>query len=87
MPASVTELGHGRLLLDLGFRDQAQLIAAYLLPGPDGWTLIETGPTTCGEQLLSGLAAAGVEPTQVRRVLVTHIHLDHAGGLGALAGR
>jgi glyoxylase-like metal-dependent hydrolase (beta-lactamase superfamily II) len=45
---------------------------------------VETGPTTCREFLLRGLAAAGVEPAEVRRVFVTHIHLDHAGGVGAL---
>lgn len=80
----VVELGDGRLLLDLGFRDHEGLISAYLLPGPDGWTLIETGPSTCRPTLLAAIARAGVAPTEVRRVFVTHIHLDHAGGLGAL---
>jgi glyoxylase-like metal-dependent hydrolase (beta-lactamase superfamily II) len=82
----VRELGEGRLLLDLDFRDTEGLVAAYLLPDPDGWTLVETGPTTCHEALLTGLRSAGVAPEEVRRVFVTHIHLDHAGGVGALAG-
>jgi glyoxylase-like metal-dependent hydrolase (beta-lactamase superfamily II) len=79
------ELGEGRLLLDLDFRDTEGLVAAYLLPTEEGWTLIETGPTTCRSALLAGLRAAGVTAEEVRRVLVTHIHLDHAGGVGALA--
>lgn len=83
----VRELGRGRLLLDLRFRGREELVAAYLLPGSDGWTVVETGPTTCLEALLDGLDAAGIEPAQVARVLVTHIHLDHAGGLGAIAAR
>ncbi|HEV2449574.1 MAG TPA: MBL fold metallo-hydrolase [Thermoplasmata archaeon] len=83
----VRELGRGRLLLDLQFRSRDELVAAYLIPGPDGWTVVETGPTTCLDSLLAGLGAAGIEPERVARVLVTHIHLDHAGGLGATAGR
>jgi glyoxylase-like metal-dependent hydrolase (beta-lactamase superfamily II) len=86
MPGPVArELGEGRLLLDLDFRDTEGLVAAYLLPSEEGWTLIETGPTTCRGALLSGLRAAGVTPDEVRKVFVTHIHLDHAGGVGALA--
>lgn len=85
-PPAVEELGRGRLLLDLGFRDHEGLISAYLLPGDTGWTLVETGPASCREHLLTALARAGVEPQQVERILVTHIHLDHAGGLGAIAG-
>jgi glyoxylase-like metal-dependent hydrolase (beta-lactamase superfamily II) len=83
--ATARELGEGRLLLDLDFRDTEGLVAAYLLPSDDGWTLIETGPTTCRTALLDGLRAAGVTPEEIRRVFVTHIHLDHAGGVGALA--
>lgn len=80
------ELGQGRILLDLDFRDTEGLIAAYLLPTEDGWALIETGPTTCREALLAAIGRAGVSPEEVRQVFVTHIHLDHAGGMGALVG-
>lgn len=81
----VLDLGEDRRLLDLDFRDSEGLIAAYLLPEPDGWALVETGPTSCREHLLRGVEAAGVDRQEVRHVLVTHIHLDHAGGLGAVA--
>ncbi len=81
----VVDLGQDRRLLDLDFRDTEGLVAAYLLPEPEGWALVETGPTTCRAALLRGIAAAGVERTEVKDVLVTHIHLDHAGGVGALA--
>ena len=81
----IVDLGGDRQMLDLGFRDEEGLIAAYLLPLPEGWALIETGPTTCRDHLLRGLEAAGVDRDEVRDVLVTHIHLDHAGGVGALA--
>jgi glyoxylase-like metal-dependent hydrolase (beta-lactamase superfamily II) len=71
-------------LVDLGFRDTEGLVAAYLLPQESGWTLVETGPSSCRGALLAGVARAGVSPGEVRRVFVTHIHLDHAGGMGAV---
>ena len=80
----VLELGHDRQLLDIDFRDTEGLVAAYLLPEEEGWTLIETGPSTCHDALLAGIDRAGVARDQVRHVFVTHIHLDHAGGVGAL---
>jgi len=81
---SVRDLGQGRQLLDLDFRDTEGLVAAYLVPGEQGWNLIETGPSTCREALLGGISRAGVSPGEVHRVFVTHIHLDHAGGMGAV---
>lgn len=82
---AVTELGRDRFQIDLGFRNTEGLIASYLLPGPTGWTVVETGPTTCLDRLLQGVLRAGVDPREVERVLVTHIHLDHAGAMGAAA--
>jgi glyoxylase-like metal-dependent hydrolase (beta-lactamase superfamily II) len=66
-------------LLHLGFPGR---IAAYLVIGSEGPILIETGPGSCHEALVAGLAAHGVEPSDVRDVFVTHIHLDHSGGAG-----
>jgi glyoxylase-like metal-dependent hydrolase (beta-lactamase superfamily II) len=80
----VRELGAGRQLLDLGFRDTEGLVAAYLLPEAEGFDLIETGPSTCREALLAGVARSGVDVGEIHRVFVTHIHLDHAGGMGAV---
>jgi glyoxylase-like metal-dependent hydrolase (beta-lactamase superfamily II) len=80
----VLELGRGRQLVDIDFRDTEGLVAAYLLPEEDGWTLVETGPSSCRDALLAGISRAGVAVEEVRHVFVTHIHLDHAGGVGAL---
>lgn len=80
----VTDLGMDRRLIDLRFRSAPSLIGSYLLPLPEGWAMVETGPTRCRDRLLEGLGEAGVEPRDVRQVFVTHIHLDHSGGLGAV---
>ncbi|MCI4360606.1 MAG: MBL fold metallo-hydrolase, partial [Thermoplasmata archaeon] len=86
MPRGVVrELGAGRMMIDLGFRDAEGLVASYVIPGDSGFTLVETGPTTCLPALRQGLDAAGISPEEVQRVFVTHVHLDHAGGLGAAA--
>ncbi|MBL9143389.1 MAG: MBL fold metallo-hydrolase, partial [Verrucomicrobiaceae bacterium] len=68
--------------IDLRFRNTPGLIAAWLLKGATECALIETGPGSCHAALVNGLAAHGVTPADVHKVLVTHIHLDHAGGAG-----
>ena len=71
--------------IDLHFQGMPGVIAAFLLESVGQWALIETGPGSCHDALVTGLRAAGAEPSQVRHVFVTHIHLDHAGGVGDLA--
>lgn len=68
--------------LDLDFQGISQSIAAYLLEGPAGYALVETGPMTTLNTLKRRLAEHGLEPADVREILVTHIHLDHAGAAG-----
>jgi glyoxylase-like metal-dependent hydrolase (beta-lactamase superfamily II) len=62
------------------------VIASFLLLGADSAALVETGPTSCIEHLTGGLKNHGVSPEDVQRVFLTHIHLDHAGASGHLAG-
>lgn len=68
--------------LDLKFQGIAHNIASYLIVGPDGPVLVETGPGSTLQTLLAGLADHGYAPQDVRHVLVTHIHLDHSGAAG-----
>ena len=68
--------------LDLNFQDTPQSIAAYLVVGPGGPVLVETGPASTLGALKARLTEHGYTPTDVRHVLVTHIHLDHAGAAG-----
>lgn len=68
--------------LDLNFMGAPRAIAAYLIRGPGGPVLIETGPGSTLPALQAGLAAHNLKPVDVADVLVTHIHLDHAGAAG-----
>ncbi|HXV74927.1 MAG TPA: MBL fold metallo-hydrolase [Candidatus Polarisedimenticolaceae bacterium] len=68
--------------IDLQFEGTPQVIAAFLLRGAGGPVLIETGPGSTLATLHRGLAALGVTAGDVRHVLLTHIHLDHAGAAG-----
>ncbi len=68
--------------LDLRFQNSPEAIAAYLVIGPGGPVLVETGPGSTRSTLERELARLGVTPAEVRDVLVTHIHLDHAGASG-----
>jgi glyoxylase-like metal-dependent hydrolase (beta-lactamase superfamily II) len=71
--------------LDLHFQDRPQTIAAYLIPHEDGAALVETGPGATFPRLQAQLADHGLTPADISEVLLTHIHLDHAGAAGHLA--
>jgi glyoxylase-like metal-dependent hydrolase (beta-lactamase superfamily II) len=71
--------------LDLQFLGHPQTIASFLLIGPGGPVLIETGPGTTLPALQTGLAEFRLTPADIHDVLLTHIHLDHAGAAGWMA--
>lgn len=73
--------------LDLNFQGTAGAVGAYLIKGPQGHTLVETGPGSTLAALERGVAAAGARMEDIRQLLVTHIHLDHAGASGTLLRR
>lgn len=71
--------------LDLLFRDTPGLIAAYLVESGGEYDLIETGPGSTLPTLRKAIQAAGVDENAIKKVFVTHIHLDHAGAAGWFA--
>ncbi len=58
--------------------------SAYLIKGKK-LAIIDCGPTSSAEALLAGLEELGIDPFDLAYIIVTHIHLDHAGGAGYLA--
>lgn len=61
--------------------------AAFVIVTSEGPILVETGPESTYRALVSGLEALGYSPEEVRHVLLTHIHLDHAGAAWRFAER
>ena len=68
--------------IDLKFQNKTQAIASYLIRHSTGVVLIETGPGSTLSALEAALSAEGLSPRDVTHVLLTHIHLDHAGAAG-----
>jgi glyoxylase-like metal-dependent hydrolase (beta-lactamase superfamily II) len=73
------------ITLDLNFQGRSQAIAAYLIRKEDAVVLIESGPGSTRAGLEASLAKEGLSPRDVTHLLLTHIHLDHAGAAGWLA--
>jgi glyoxylase-like metal-dependent hydrolase (beta-lactamase superfamily II) len=73
--------------IDLRFLGMRHVIGTAVLEGPSGLTLIDPGPTSCLPALEAGLADLGRRLEDVRSLLLTHIHLDHAGATGTLLHR
>src|ERR1700752_2566736 len=70
--------------IDLHHLGRERVIASYLLDTDDGPALFDCGPTSTVETLKAGLAERGLQLTDVRHLLLSHIHLDHAGAAGVL---
>ncbi len=68
--------------LDLNFQGRPLAIASYLIRHSTGVVLIESGPGSTLLALEAALAKEGLTPRDVTHVLLTHIHLDHAGAAG-----
>ncbi|GAA4005777.1 MBL fold metallo-hydrolase [Deinococcus rubellus] len=86
-PESTGELGAGANLIDLNFMGVPGSIASYVFDTGDGLALVDTGPSTTLPALEGGLQKLGAALSDVRHILLTHIHLDHAGAAGSLAQR
>jgi glyoxylase-like metal-dependent hydrolase (beta-lactamase superfamily II) len=60
------------------------VIAAYVVDTHDGPALFDCGPSTCVDELETGLGSRGLVLQDMRHLLLSHIHLDHAGAAGVL---
>lgn len=73
------------LTIDLNFQNKTGAIASYLIRHNDGAVLIESGPGSTLPALEAALAKEDLTPRDITHVLLTHIHLDHAGAAGWLS--
>jgi glyoxylase-like metal-dependent hydrolase (beta-lactamase superfamily II) len=70
--------------IDLRHRGAERVIGVYLVDIEDGPALFDCGPASCVDTLKQGLSEHGLALTDVRHLLLSHIHLDHAGAAGTL---
>jgi glyoxylase-like metal-dependent hydrolase (beta-lactamase superfamily II) len=77
-------LASGVSYFDLEFLGAADIIATVALHGPGGVALIDPGPSSTLPRLHRALGDAGIATADLRAILLTHIHLDHAGATGTL---
>jgi glyoxylase-like metal-dependent hydrolase (beta-lactamase superfamily II) len=83
LPSFVDDLGSGLFCIDTGFhRDRFD--AAYLMVNGGRAAFIDTGTHFAVPRLLATLEALGIARSAVDWVIPTHVHLDHAGGVGLL---
>jgi len=80
MPSIARDISY----IDLNFCETPKAIATGVYTSDAGVALVDPGPGSCIETLKSDLAALGIGVRDIESVLVTHIHLDHAGATGLL---
>jgi glyoxylase-like metal-dependent hydrolase (beta-lactamase superfamily II) len=80
----VTALGHEVYQIDTRMAGYDGITAGYLIRA-DRPCLVETGTAPSAPVVRAALAALGIGPADLATVVVTHIHLDHAGGVGDIA--
>src|SRR6478672_5937579 len=77
-------LASGVDYIDLNFLGRPEIIATAVLHGASGVALVDPGPTTTTPALTTALSRKGIRWEDVRQILLTHIHLDHAGSVGSI---
>ena len=85
-PPASEDLGHGITAIDTGFV-RPFFDASHLLVENGRAAFVDVGTTFSAPALLAGLEAKGLRPEAVDYVIVTHVHLDHAGGAGEMMRR
>lgn len=83
MIISYTDLPHGITTIDTGFV-RPGFTASHLIVEKGEAVFVDVGPTTHCQVLLETLRRKQIAPEQVRYVIVTHVHLDHASGAGTV---
>jgi hydroxyacylglutathione hydrolase len=83
----VYDYGAGVSAVDALYDGRKMQTAAHILVEDDRAAVIDTATAHAAPRILAALAARGVAPEQVDYVVLTHVHLDHAGGAGFLMAR
>jgi len=79
----IKEVAENILLIDDELYSIPKWGSVYLI-NEEKKALVDTGPSTSVSAVLGGLEKAGIDPGEIKYIIITHIHLDHAGGAGEL---
>jgi glyoxylase-like metal-dependent hydrolase (beta-lactamase superfamily II) len=82
-PERIARVAEGITSIDTVMAAERELNAVYVIDATEP-CLVETGPGADHRRVIDGLAALGMTPRDLAHVVVTHIHMDHAGGAGEL---
>ena len=82
--SKVRQLRPGAWEISHPFLGEEEIVGSYLLAGDGELAVIDPGPASMVESLLACIRMAGFDPQDVTHILATHVHLDHAGGVGTL---
>ena len=82
--SNVTRIAPGAWQISHPFLGENEIIGSYLLAGQNELAIIDPGPGSMVESLLESIREAGFDPQEVTHILITHVHLDHAGSAGTL---
>jgi glyoxylase-like metal-dependent hydrolase (beta-lactamase superfamily II) len=82
--SNVTQISPGAWQISHPFLGENEIIGSYLLAGRDELAIIDPGPGSMVESLLTSIQAVGFDPQEVTHILATHVHLDHMGAAGTL---
>ncbi len=81
---AATQLRSGVWQISLPFQGEPDIVGSYLIAGETEIALIDPGPGSLLEAQLDAIREAGFDPADVTHLVLTHIHLDHAGMTGSL---
>ena len=85
----INQLTPGLWQISLPFQGEQGVVGTYLIEGQNAegqreLVLLDPGPDSTIDALLAALRDGGWDPATVTHILITHIHLDHSGGVGTL---
>jgi glyoxylase-like metal-dependent hydrolase (beta-lactamase superfamily II) len=83
-PPTAQQLAGDLWILDTLYQGEPGVIASYLLTGRHGLALVDVGSAATVDQLVAGIRATGHAPEEIEHLVITHVHLDHAGACGRL---
>jgi glyoxylase-like metal-dependent hydrolase (beta-lactamase superfamily II) len=82
----IAPLAEGITMIDTAMAGERELNAVYLVAASEP-ALIEAGPQADHDRIVAALDHLGMRPDDLAHIVVTHIHMDHAGGAGSLLER